>query len=83
MQGTEKNKQVVWVLDSRCSGHMTGDIALLSHFEERVGPEVTFGHNNIGIILGYGNLEVGNVIIQDVALVKELKAHSSKYDSVY
>lgn len=32
--GTRKNKKVVQVLDSGCSGHMTGDIALLSHFEE-------------------------------------------------
>ena len=32
-----KNKRVVWILDSGCSRHMTGDIALLSQFEEKHG----------------------------------------------
>lgn len=73
MQGTGKTKKVVWILDSGCSGHMTGDKALLSHYEERAGPTVTFGDDSIGTTLGYGNLEVGNVIIKEVALVKGLK----------
>ena len=34
---------------------------------------VTFGDDSTGNTLGYGKLEVGNVIIEDVALVKGLK----------
>ena len=52
---------------------MTGDMALLSHFEEKAVPLVTFGDDNIGTTMGYGNLEVGNVIIEDIALVDGLK----------
>ena len=57
------------VMDSGCSRHMTGDKALLSHFEENTGLVVTFGDDSIGTTMGYGNLEYGNVIIQDIALV--------------
>ena len=73
MQGTDNKKKVMWVMDSGCSRHMTGDKALLSHFEEKAGPMVTFGDDSIGTTMGYGNLEYGNVIIQDIALVGGLK----------
>ena len=52
---------------------MTGDMALLSQYEEKAGPKVTFGDDSIGNTLGYGKLKVGNVIIEDVALVRGLK----------
>ena len=73
LQGTGKKNKVMWILDSGCSRHMTGDMALLSQFERKAGPLVTFGDDSIGTTLGYGNLEVGNVIIEDVALVDGLK----------
>ena len=73
LQGTGKKMKVVWIVDSGCSRHMTGDKALLSHFEERAGPLVTFGDDSIGTTMGYGKLECGNVIIEDIALVKGLK----------
>ena len=72
MQGN-RNKRVIWILDSGCSSHMTGDIALLSHFEEKAGPSVTFGNDNIGYTMGYGSVKSGNVIIEDVAFVEGLK----------
>ena len=40
---------------------MTGDKALLSQFEEKVGPKSTFGDDSQGFSMGYGNLNVGNV----------------------
>ena len=61
------------VLDSGCSGHMTGNKALLSDFVEKAGPNVSYGDGNIGKTLGYGNINLGNVIIQSVALVSGLK----------
>lgn len=48
MQGKIKEKKVVWVLESGCSRHMVGDMALLSQFEEKAGPLVTFGDDRIG-----------------------------------
>ena len=70
MQGKKRN---VLVLDSGCSGHMTGNKSLLSEFEEKVGPTVSYGDGNLGQTLGYGNIEIGNVIIEKVALVSGLK----------
>ena len=60
-------------MDSGCSVHMTGNKALLSEYEEKAGPTVSYGDGNIGQTLGYGNIVIGNVIIEKVALVKGLK----------
>ncbi|KAK1372595.1 hypothetical protein POM88_028788 [Heracleum sosnowskyi] len=54
-------------------GHMTGNKSLLSDFEKKAGPKVSYGDGNIGHTLGYGNIVIGNVIIQNVALVEGLK----------
>ncbi|KAL8121454.1 hypothetical protein AgCh_018256 [Apium graveolens] len=67
------NRRNALVLDSGCSGHMTGYKSLLSEFEEKVGPSVSYGDGNLGKILGYGKIKVGNVIIENVALVAGLK----------
>ena len=63
---------MIWILDSGCSRHMTGDRALLSNMVEKAGPVVTFGDNSKGITAGYGSLESGNVIIEDVSIVNGL-----------
>ncbi|XP_063941537.1 uncharacterized protein LOC135149680 [Daucus carota subsp. sativus] len=68
--GGRKN---LWYLDSGCSRHMTEDSTLLSKFEERAGPSRTFGDDSKGFTLGYGIISKGNVIIDNVALVKGLK----------
>ena len=52
---------------------MTGNKALLSEFERKAGPAVSYGDGNIGQTLGYGNILIGNVIIENVALVEGLK----------
>ncbi|KAL8096136.1 hypothetical protein AgCh_037185 [Apium graveolens] len=71
---TKGNRKNILVLDSGCSGHMTGNKALLSDFVEKAGPSVSYGDGNIGKTLGYGNINLGNVIIKDVAdLVSGLK----------
>ncbi|KAK1399122.1 hypothetical protein POM88_008985 [Heracleum sosnowskyi] len=66
-------KESTLILDSGCSGHMTGNKALLSDFEEKAGPKVSYGDGNIGHTLGYGNINLGSVIITNVALVSGLK----------
>ncbi|KAL8099662.1 hypothetical protein AgCh_032065 [Apium graveolens] len=67
------NRKNILVLESGCSGHMTGNKALLSDFVEKAGPSVSYGDGNIGKTLGYGNINLGNVIIKEVALVSGLK----------
>ncbi|KAL8097340.1 hypothetical protein AgCh_030470 [Apium graveolens] len=52
---------------------MTGDKALLSQFEEKAGPLVTFGNNNKGFTMGYGKIISENVVIDDVALIAGLQ----------
>lgn len=54
---------------------MTSDKALLSQFKMKVGLIVTFGDNNKGFIMGYGNLVVGNVVIEDITLLEGLKTN--------
>ena len=46
LQGNERKKRVVWIIDSGCSSYMTGDRALLSNLVEKSGPWVTFGDDN-------------------------------------
>ncbi|KAL8135102.1 hypothetical protein AgCh_009938 [Apium graveolens] len=52
---------------------MTGDKALLSQFEEKAGPLVTFGDNSKGFTMGCGKIVSENVVIEDVALVAGLE----------
>ncbi|KAL8155146.1 hypothetical protein AgCh_000511 [Apium graveolens] len=52
---------------------MTGNKALLSDFVEKAGPGVSYRDGNMGKTLGYGNINLGNVIIETVALVSGLK----------
>ena len=61
-------------MDSCCSKHMTGNIQLLSSFQNKDGGTVTFGDNNKGKVIGIGS--VGNPnkpIIDNVLLVNGLK----------
>ena len=52
---------------------MTGDSTLLSKFEERAGPSITFGDDSKGFTVGYGLITKENVIIDKVGLVDGLK----------
>ena len=52
---------------------MTGDRALLSNVVEKAGPVVTFGDNSKGLTQGYGSLQAGNVIIDNVSVVQGLQ----------
>ena len=52
---------------------MTADSTLLTEFEERAGPCITFGDDSKGYTKGYGLISKDNVIIEEVALVEGLK----------
>ncbi|KAK1379515.1 hypothetical protein POM88_026259 [Heracleum sosnowskyi] len=68
----KRKRKNVLVMDNGCSVHMNENKALLSEYEERSGPTVSYGDGNIGQTLGYGNIIIG-IIIEKVHLVKGLK----------
>ncbi|GJR50614.1 retrovirus-related pol polyprotein from transposon TNT 1-94 [Tanacetum coccineum] len=53
----EDHQIVLFIVDSGCSKHMTGNLKLLSYFVE-------FRNDQIALILGYGDLDQGNVTIK-------------------
>nr|GEY83064.1 integrase, catalytic region, zinc finger, CCHC-type, peptidase aspartic, catalytic [Tanacetum cinerariifolium] len=44
----------LWIIDSGCSKHMTGNRALLTNFVEKFLGTVRFGNNIFAVIAGYG-----------------------------
>ncbi|GJZ79365.1 hypothetical protein Tco_0644202 [Tanacetum coccineum] len=51
---------VLWIVDSGCSKHMTGDRSLLRNFVEKFMGTVRFGNDNFAAITGYGDYIHGN-----------------------
>nr|GEX57740.1 hypothetical protein [Tanacetum cinerariifolium] len=56
----------LFIVDSRCSKHMTGNLKLLINFVEKFLGTVKFGNDQIAPILGYGDLVQGAVTIKKV-----------------
>nr|GEW11974.1 hypothetical protein [Tanacetum cinerariifolium] len=63
---------VLFIVDSGCSKHMTGNLKLLINFVEKFLGTVKFGNDQIAPILGYGNLVQGAVTIKRVYYVEGL-----------
>ncbi|GJY44378.1 integrase, catalytic region, zinc finger, CCHC-type containing protein [Tanacetum coccineum] len=63
---------VLWVVDSGCSKHMTGDRSLLRNFIEKFMGTVRFENNNFTAITGYGDYMHGNITICHVYYVEGL-----------
>ena len=53
----EKNEDI-WFLDSRCSNHMTRDIAMFSMLDENVESQVTLGTDSKVSVMGKGKVSV-------------------------
>ncbi|GJV59852.1 retrovirus-related pol polyprotein from transposon TNT 1-94, partial [Tanacetum coccineum] len=51
---------ILFIIDSGCSKHMTGNLKLLSYFVEKFLGTVKFRNDQIAPILGYGDLVQGN-----------------------
>nr|GEW57874.1 retrovirus-related Pol polyprotein from transposon TNT 1-94 [Tanacetum cinerariifolium] len=51
---------VLFIVDSGCSKHMTGNLKLLINFKEKFLGTVKFGNDQIAPILGYGDLGYGS-----------------------
>nr|GEU48010.1 integrase, catalytic region, zinc finger, CCHC-type, peptidase aspartic, catalytic [Tanacetum cinerariifolium] len=68
----ERVKIVLFIVDYRCSKHMTGNLKLLINFVEKFLGTVKFRNDQIAPILGYGDLVQGAVMIKRVYYVEGL-----------
>ncbi|GJV28608.1 retrovirus-related pol polyprotein from transposon TNT 1-94 [Tanacetum coccineum] len=64
---------VLWYLDSGCSKHMTGNRSQLINFVHQFLGTVKVGNNQIAKIMGYGDYQMGNVMISQIYYVEGLK----------
>nr|GFA29557.1 hypothetical protein [Tanacetum cinerariifolium] len=46
----------LWIIDSGCSKHMTGNHALLTNFVEKFLGTARYGNNDFAVIAGYGDM---------------------------
>ncbi|GJV57287.1 retrovirus-related pol polyprotein from transposon TNT 1-94 [Tanacetum coccineum] len=63
---------VMWIVDSSCSKHMTGDRSLLRNFIEKFMGTIRFENHNFVAITGYGDYIQGNITICHVYYVEGL-----------
>ncbi|GKB54664.1 hypothetical protein Tco_0905417 [Tanacetum coccineum] len=63
---------VLWIVDSGCSKHMTGDLKLLKNFVEKFMGTVRFRNDHFAEITSYGDYVHGNMTISHVYYVKGL-----------
>ncbi|GJY76370.1 integrase, catalytic region, zinc finger, CCHC-type containing protein [Tanacetum coccineum] len=63
---------VLWIVDSGCSKHMTGDRSLLKNCIEKFMGTVRFRNDNFVEITGYGDYIQGNITIYHVYYVEGL-----------
>ncbi|GJR45688.1 retrovirus-related pol polyprotein from transposon TNT 1-94 [Tanacetum coccineum] len=69
---TTTNKLVMWIVNSGCSKHMTGNLQLLRNFVEKFMGTVRFGNDHFTAITGYGDYVQGNITICHVYYVEGL-----------
>nr|GEY53036.1 integrase, catalytic region, zinc finger, CCHC-type, peptidase aspartic, catalytic [Tanacetum cinerariifolium] len=62
----------LWIIDSGCSKHMTGNRALLTNFVKKFFGTVRFGNNDFAVIAGYGDVVIGSMTIKKVYYVEGL-----------
>nr|GFA97368.1 integrase, catalytic region, zinc finger, CCHC-type, peptidase aspartic, catalytic [Tanacetum cinerariifolium] len=61
---TSLEKEKLFIVDSWCSKHMTGNLKLLITFVDKFFGTVKFGNDQIAPILGYGDMVQGAVTIK-------------------
>nr|GEU51863.1 hypothetical protein [Tanacetum cinerariifolium] len=76
--GCHMRKQIVqlilFIVDSGCTKHMTGNLKLLCNFVEKFLCTVRFGNDQFAPILGYGDLVQGNIMInRDGKILDKIK----------
>nr|GEX47916.1 hypothetical protein [Tanacetum cinerariifolium] len=63
---------ILFIVDSRCTKHKTGNLKLFCNFVEKFLGTVRFGNDQFAPNLGYGDLVQGNVMINRVYYVEGL-----------
>ncbi|GJR13015.1 retrovirus-related pol polyprotein from transposon TNT 1-94, partial [Tanacetum coccineum] len=63
---------VMWIVNSRCSKHMTGDRSLLENFVVKFMGTIRFGNDHFAAITGYGDYVQGNITVCHVHYVEGL-----------
>nr|GEV78066.1 integrase, catalytic region, zinc finger, CCHC-type, peptidase aspartic, catalytic [Tanacetum cinerariifolium] len=63
----------LWIIDSGCSKHMTGNRALLTNFTEKFLGTVRFGNNDFAVIAGDGDVVIGSMTIKKVYYIEGLR----------
>nr|GFB05014.1 retrovirus-related Pol polyprotein from transposon TNT 1-94 [Tanacetum cinerariifolium] len=63
----------LWIIDSGCSKHMTGNRALLTNFVERFLGTVRFGNNDFAVIAGYRDVVIGSMTIKKFYCLPKMK----------
>ncbi|GJS24835.1 integrase, catalytic region, zinc finger, CCHC-type containing protein [Tanacetum coccineum] len=63
---------VLWIVNSGCSKHMTGNLQLLRNFVEKFIGTIRFGNDHFTTITGYGDYVQGNLTIFHVYYVEGL-----------
>nr|GEU33842.1 hypothetical protein [Tanacetum cinerariifolium] len=64
---------VLWYLDFGWSKHITGDRSQLTNFVNKFLGMVKFDNDHVSKIIGYGNYQIGNVMISRVYFVDRLR----------
>nr|GEU32034.1 hypothetical protein [Tanacetum cinerariifolium] len=63
---------ILFIVDSRCTKHMTGNLKLLCYFVETFFGTIRFGNDQFAPVYGYGDLVQGNITINGVYYVEGL-----------
>nr|GEV74687.1 hypothetical protein [Tanacetum cinerariifolium] len=63
---------IIFIVDSGCTKHMTGNLKLLCNFVEKYMGTVCFGNDQFALFLGYGYLVQENITINRVYYVEGL-----------
>nr|GEV75150.1 retrovirus-related Pol polyprotein from transposon TNT 1-94 [Tanacetum cinerariifolium] len=61
----------LWVIDSGCSKHMTGNHALLTNFVKKFLGTIRFGNNDFAMIAGYGDVVIRSMMIKKFYYVED------------
>nr|GEW03370.1 hypothetical protein [Tanacetum cinerariifolium] len=73
---------VLVYLDSDCSKHMTEDRSQLTNFVDKFLGTVKFGNDHVAKIIGYGDYQIGNVMISRVYFVDGLGSKDEALDFI-
>nr|GEU41744.1 hypothetical protein [Tanacetum cinerariifolium] len=60
----------LWCVDSGCSKYMIGNLKLLINFVWKFMGTVRFGNDHVAAILGFGDLQWGNILITKVYFIE-------------